>query len=39
MTKKFKFDMVLWGGSSFVGKLVAEHLHKTYGVSGRGRTA
>ena len=34
MTKKPEFDIVLWGGSSFVGKLVAEHLHQTYGVDG-----
>jgi len=32
MTRKPEFDVVLWGGSSFVGKLVAEHLHQQYGV-------
>ena len=31
---KAEFDVVLWGGSSFVGKLVAEHLHQRYGVDG-----
>lgn len=30
--RKAEFDIVLWGGSSFVGKLVAEHLHQQYGV-------
>ncbi|MDC0936981.1 saccharopine dehydrogenase NADP-binding domain-containing protein [Pirellulales bacterium] len=39
MTTKLEFDIVLWGGSSFVGKLVAEHLHKTYGVEGQIRWA
>ncbi|QDT61416.1 Putative trans-acting enoyl reductase [Stieleria bergensis] len=39
MTKKPDFDIVLWGGSSFVGKLVAEHLHQTYGVDGSIRWA
>lgn len=34
MTKEAEFDIVLWGGTSFVGKLVAEHLHKQYGVDG-----
>jgi short subunit dehydrogenase-like uncharacterized protein len=34
MTNKSEFDIVLWGGSSFVGKLVAEHLLHTYGVDG-----
>lgn len=34
MIKKAEFDIVLWGGTSFVGKLVAEHLHKQYGVDG-----
>ena len=34
MNKKPEFDIVLWGGSSFVGKLVAEHLHQQYGVDG-----
>lgn len=34
MAKKLGFDVVLWGGTSFVGKLVAEHLHQTYGVDG-----
>ena len=34
MTNKPEFDIVLWGGSSFVGRLVAEHLHQTYGVDG-----
>ena len=32
MTNQPEFDIVLWGGSSFVGKLVAEHLHQMYGV-------
>lgn len=32
MTKRTEFDVVLWGGSSFVGKLIAEHLHQHYGV-------
>ena len=39
MTKKLKLDVALWGGSSFVGKLVAEHLHHTYGVDGQIRWA
>jgi short subunit dehydrogenase-like uncharacterized protein len=39
MTKKVEFDIVLWGGSGFVGKLVAEHLHQTYGVDGQIRWA
>ena len=39
MTKKLDFDIVLWGGSSFVGKLVAEHLHQTYGVDAQVRWA
>ena len=39
MTKKPNFDVVLWGGSSFVGKLVAEHLHQTYGFDGQIRWA
>jgi len=34
MTDKPEFDIVLWGGSSFIGKLVAEHLHQKYGVNG-----
>ena len=34
MTKKPEFDIVLWGGSSFVGRLVAEHLNQQYGVDG-----
>lgn len=34
MTSKPEFDVVLWGGSSFVGRLVAEHLQQTYGVNG-----
>ena len=34
MTKKAEFDIVLWGGYSFIGKLVAEHLHQRYGVDG-----
>ena len=34
MTNESEFDIVLWGGSSFVGKLVAEHLLLTYGVDG-----
>lgn len=32
MTKRIKFDIVLWSGASLVGKLVAEHFRKTYGV-------
>lgn len=32
MTKRAEFDIVLWGGTSFIGKLVAEHLHRQYGV-------
>jgi len=32
MTRKPKFDIVLWGGSSFVGRLVVEHLYQKYGV-------
>ncbi|MGI9455258.1 MAG: saccharopine dehydrogenase family protein [Aeoliella sp.] len=32
MTNQPEFDIVLWGGSSFVGKLVAEHLLQTHGV-------
>ena len=39
MAKKLEFDIVLWGGSSFVGKLVAEHLFQTYGVDGQIRWA
>ena len=39
MTKELEFDIVLWGGSSFVGKLVAEHLYQTYGVDGQIRWA
>ncbi len=39
MPKKLEFDIVLWGGSSFVGKLVAEHLHQKYGVDGQIRWA
>ncbi|NND96448.1 MAG: saccharopine dehydrogenase [Pirellulaceae bacterium] len=39
MTKRPEFDIVLWGGSSFVGRLVAEHLHQTYGVDGEIRCA
>ena len=39
MTNRSEFDVVLWGGSSFVGRLVAEHLHNTYGVDGRIRWA
>lgn len=34
MTKKTGFDIVLWGGTSFVGKLVSKHMHQTYGVDG-----
>lgn len=34
MPKKPAFDIVLWGGSSFVGRLVAEHLYQKYGVDG-----
>lgn len=34
MARKAEFDIVLWGGTSFVGKLVAEHLHNQYGVDG-----
>ncbi len=39
MTENREFDVVLWGGSSFVGKLAAEHLHKQYGVNGNLRWA
>lgn len=39
MTTTPEFDTVLWGGSSFIGKLVAEHLHQTYGVDGSIRWA
>lgn len=39
MTKKPELDVVLWGGSSFVGKLVAEHLHQQYGVDDQIRWA
>ena len=34
MAKKPEFDIVLWGGSSFIGRLVAEHLHQQYSVNG-----
>ena len=34
MTKKPELDIVLWGGSSFTGRLVVEHLHQQYGVDG-----
>jgi len=33
------FDIVVWGGSGFVGKLVAEHLYQHYGVDGSLRWA
>ncbi|MGH1419837.1 MAG: saccharopine dehydrogenase family protein [Hyphomicrobiaceae bacterium] len=39
MTNGAEFDIVLWGGSSFVGKLIAEHLHQHYGVGGSLRWA
>ncbi|MEO1241872.1 MAG: saccharopine dehydrogenase NADP-binding domain-containing protein [Pseudomonadota bacterium] len=39
MIRKPEFDIVLWGGSSFIGKLVAEHLHQTYGIDGQIRWA
>ena len=39
MTKKPEFDIVLWGGSGFVGRLVAEHLYQQYGVDGSLRWA
>ena len=39
MTRKPEFDIVLWGGSGFVGKLVAEHLYQQYGVDGSFRWA
>jgi short subunit dehydrogenase-like uncharacterized protein len=39
MATKPQFDIVLWGGSSFVGRLVAEHLHQTYGVDAQVRWA
>ena len=39
MVNKPEFDIVLWGGSSFVGKLVAEYLFETYGVDGELRWA
>jgi len=32
MTKKTEFDIILWGGSGFIGKLVAEHIYQHYGV-------
>ena len=34
MNNKKEFDIILWGGSSFVGRLVAEYLHQQYGVGG-----
>lgn len=34
MNRKPEFDIVLWGGSSFIGRLVAEHLYQKYGVDG-----
>ncbi len=39
MIKKPGLDIVLWGGSGFVGKLVAEHLYQHYGVDGSLRWA
>ena len=39
MIKKPGFDIVLWGASGFVGKLVAEHLYQQYGVDGSLRWA
>ena len=39
MAKEAEFDIILWGGSSFVGRLVAEHLYAQYGVNGQLRWA
>lgn len=39
MAKQREFDFVLWGGSSFVGSIIAEHLQHTYGVDGAIRRA
>ena len=34
-----KFDVIVWGASGFVGRLIAEHLFVTYGVNGTLRWA
>ena len=39
MAKETQFDIILWGGSSFVGRLVAQHLYAQYGVNGSLRWA
>ncbi|MDJ0993129.1 MAG: saccharopine dehydrogenase NADP-binding domain-containing protein [Dinoroseobacter sp.] len=39
MTRETNFDIILWGGSSFVGKLVAEYLNTQYGANGSLRWA
>ena len=39
MANKTEFDVILWGGSSFVGRLVAEYLFAKYGVDGELRWA
>ncbi len=39
MANKTEFDVILWGGSSFVGKLVAEYMFANYGVDGELRWA
>ena len=39
MANKTEFDIILWGGSSFVGRLVAEYLFANYGVDGELRWA
>lgn len=39
MTEEGQFDIILWGGSSFVGRLVAEHLYAKYGLNGSLRWA
>ncbi len=39
MSSKAEFDVVLWGGSSFIGRLVAEHLFQTLGLDGEVRWA
>ncbi len=39
MTGETEFDIILWGGSSYVGRLVAEYLCTQYGVNGSLRWA
>ncbi len=39
MPSNADFDIVLWGGSSFIGRLVAEHLFQTLGLDGEFRWA